>query len=138
MKFTENLFYLFWINNVLRYMNKREVGKQNEDKAKKYLEENGYEIVESNFSCKIGEIDLVGKNETYLCFIEVKYRDKSSLAKGLYAVDRAKQKRIYKVAQVYLMAHKLSQNTACRFDVVSIDGDEITLIKNAFVGGDYG
>ena len=113
-------------------MNKREVGKIYEEKARKYLEENDYVILETNFNCKIGEIDIVGKNEDYYCFIEVKYREKYSLAKGLYAVDKNKQKKIFKVAQVYLMAHKLSQNTACRFDVVSIDGDEITLIKNAF------
>ena len=119
-------------------MNTREIGKLNENKAKEYLEENGYEIVDTNFNCKIGEIDLIGKNEGYICFIEVKYRGNDSLAKGFYAVDKSKQKKIYKVAQVYLMSHKLSQNTACRFDVVSIDGDEITLIKNAFIGGKYG
>lgn len=113
-------------------MNKREVGKKFESKAKTYLENNDYKILESNFSCKIGEIDLIGENEGYICFVEVKYRDKDSLAKGFYAVDKAKQKKIYKVAQVYLMSRKLSTNTACRFDVVSIDGDEITLIKNAF------
>ena len=113
-------------------MNKREIGKRYEEKAKTYLENNGYEIVETNFSCKIGEIDLIGKNEDYTCFIEVKYRDSNSMAKGLYAVDKVKQKKIYKVAQVYLLTHNLNQNTACRFDVVSIDGEEITLIKNAF------
>lgn len=113
-------------------MNTRTIGKLNENRAKKYLENNGYEITETNFSCKIGEIDIIGKNEGYICFIEVKYRDKDSLAKGFYAVDKAKQKKIYKVAQFYLMSHKLSENTACRFDVVSIDGNEFTLIKNAF------
>lgn len=119
-------------------MNKREIGKRYEDKARIYLENNGYKIIESNFSCKIGEIDLIGKNEDYICFIEVKYRDSDSLAKGFYAVDKAKQKKIYKVAQVYLLYNRLNQNTPCRFDVVSIDGNEITLIKNAFVGEKYG
>ena len=50
----------------------------------------------------------------------------------MYAVDKNKQRKIYNVANVYLLARKLSQDTPCRFDVVSIDGDEITLIKNAF------
>ena len=113
-------------------MNKREVGKKYEDKAKEYLVANDYNILDTNFNCKIGEIDIIGKNEEYLCFIEVKYRDSSSMAKGLYAVDKKKQAKIYKVASVYLMSRKLPQDTACRFDVVSIDGDEITLIKNAF------
>lgn len=119
-------------------MNKREVGKKYETKAKTYLESNGYKIIECNFSCKIGEIDIIGENEGYVCFIEVKYRELNSLAKGMYAVDKNKQKKIFNVASVYLMTRKLSQNTPCRFDVVSIDGDEITLIKNAFVGGKYG
>jgi putative endonuclease len=113
-------------------MNKREVGKKYEDKAKEYLIANGYKILDTNFNCKIGEIDIIGKNEGYLCFIEVKYRDANSMAKGLYAVDKKKQTKIYKASSIYLMYRQLPQDTACRFDVVSIDGDEITLIKNAF------
>ena len=113
-------------------MNKREVGKLYENRAKEYLKNIGYEIIDTNFSCKIGEIDIVGKNDGYICFIEVKYRDENSLAKGFYAVNKNKQLKIFKVAQVYLMAKKLSLNTACRFDVISIDGNEITLFKNAF------
>lgn len=119
-------------------MNKREIGRKYETKAKLYLENNGYKIIEINFSCKIGEIDIIAENEGYICFIEVKYRELNSLAKGMFAVDKNKQRKIYNVANVYLLANKLSQNTPCRFDVVSIDGDEITLIKNAFVGGKYG
>lgn len=113
-------------------MNKREIGKKYELIAKNYLIDNNYEILENNFTCKIGEIDIIAKNDDYICFIEVKYRDAKSLAKGLYAVNKYKQNKIYKTAQVYLLSKKLSQSTACRFDVVSIDGDDITLIKNAF------
>ena len=113
-------------------MNKREIGKKYEDVARDYLANNNYEIVESNFLTKIGEIDIIGKNEGYLCFIEVKFRDKDSMAKGLYAVDKNKQKKIYNVAKVYMLKNNISEDTACRFDVISIDGDEITLIKNAF------
>ena len=113
-------------------MNKREIGTKYENIARDYLIKNNYEIVDSNFSTRIGEIDLIGKNEDYLCFIEVKYRDKESLVKGLYAVDKKKQKTIYNVAKIYLTRNNISENTACRFDVISIDGDEITLIKNAF------
>lgn len=113
-------------------MNKRKIGKIYEDMACKYLKDNGYEIIDKNFSCKIGEIDLIAKNEGYICFIEVKYREKNSLAKGMYAVDKHKQNRIFKVAEVYLLSREMSFDTACRFDVISIDGDDITLIKNAF------
>ena len=112
--------------------NKREVGKIFESKAKKYLEDNGYDIIETNYYCKLGEIDIIAENEGYLCFIEVKYRDANSVAKGLFAVNKLKQKTIYNVAKVYMLAKKIKEDTACRFDVVSIDGNEITLIKNAF------
>lgn len=113
-------------------MNKRAIGNKYENIAREYLVNNSYKIIESNFSCKIGEIDIIANNEDYLCFIEVKYRDKDSLAKGLYAVDKNKQKKIYNVAKYYMLINNISDNTACRFDVISIDGGEITLIKNAF------
>lgn len=112
--------------------NRREIGKKYEKEASKYLVSNGYKIIEKNYYCKIGEIDIIAKDEDYLCFIEVKYRDKVSLASGLYAVDKDKQKTIYKVASLYMLDKKISDDTKCRFDVVSIDGDQITLIKNAF------
>ena len=113
-------------------MNKREIGSKYERIAREHLIKNDYNVIETNFRCKIGEIDIIAKNENYLCFIEVKYRDKDSLAKGLYAVDKNKQKKIYNVAKYYMLINNISDDTACRFDVISIDGDEITLIKNAF------
>lgn len=113
-------------------MNKREIGKINEDKAVEYLEKNSYQIIDRNFFSRIGEIDIIARNENYLCFIEVKYREKHGLIKGYEAVNRIKQKTIYNVAKVYMLQKKIKSDTACRFDVVSIDGDDITLIKNAF------
>ena len=113
-------------------INKRKIGNKYEKIAKDYLIRNDYEIIESNFSCKIGEIDIIANNENYLCFIEVKYRDKDSLAKGFYAVNKEKQKKIYNVARFYMLKNNIKDDCACRFDVVSIDGEEITLIKNAF------
>lgn len=113
-------------------INKREIGSKYENVAKKYLEKNGYILVEQNFFSRIGEIDIIANNDGYLCFIEVKYRDKESIACGLYAVDKKKQRAIYKVAKYYMLKNKIKENTPCRFDVISIDGDEITLIKNAF------
>ena len=113
-------------------MNKRELGKKYENVAKKYLIDNDYKIIDANYFTKAGEIDLIGNNEGYLCFIEVKYRDAESIAKGLFAVNRDKQKRIYNAARIYMLLNNIKSDTACRFDVVSIDGNEITLIKNAF------
>lgn len=113
-------------------MNKRQIGNLYENKARKYLSNNGYVILEQNYRTKIGEIDIIAKNDDYLCFIEVKYRDEKSLAIGLYAVDKAKQKTIYNVAKMYMIDNKIDDDTACRFDVISVDGSDIELIKNAF------
>ena len=113
-------------------LNKRQIGNLYENKARKYLSNNGYVILEQNYRTKIGEIDIIAKNDDYLCFIEVKYRDEKSLAIGLYAVDKAKQKTIYNVAKMYMIDNKIDDDTACRFDVISVDGSDIELIKNAF------
>lgn len=113
-------------------MNKRQIGNLYENKARKYLSNNDYVILEQNYRTKIGEIDIIARNENYLCFIEVKYRDEKSLATGLYAVDKAKQKTIYNVAKMYMLENKIDDDTACRFDVISVDGSDIELIKNAF------
>lgn len=113
-------------------MNKREVGTQFEQKAADYLKKNGYTILDKNFRCKTGEIDLIAKNEGYLCFIEVKFR--STLKNGFpsEAITSGKIRRITMTAQFYMLIKQLPQDTPCRFDAVVILEDEITVIKNAF------
>lgn len=113
-------------------MNKREIGSRYESIVRTYLEKHNYKIICQNYRTKIGEIDIIAKNENYLCFIEVKYRDKESLVSGLYAVDKLKQKTIYNVANIYMIENGIDDDTLCRFDVVSVDGSVINLIKNAF------
>jgi putative endonuclease len=97
-----------------------------------YLKEQGYVILEKNFRCRMGEIDLIAREGSYLVFVEVKYRSNASLGDPLEAVDRRKQATIRKVASWYLMKKGLSDRVPCRFDVVGILGKEITLIRNAF------
>lgn len=115
-------------------MNKRAVGSEFEQKAAGYLLNHGYVILERNYRCRIGEIDLIAKNDGYLCFIEVKYR--SGLSKGYpaEAITAHKIRKIVNTASVYMLQHKLSQDTPCRFDAVVILENEISLIKNAFDG----
>jgi putative endonuclease len=115
-------------------MNKREVGSRFEQRAADFLMEHGYVILEYNFRSKMGEIDLIAKDEDYLCFIEVKFR--SNLQKGFpaEAITPQKIKRIIRTAQFYMLLHKIPEDTPCRFDVVDILKDNITLIKNAFYG----
>ena len=115
-------------------MNKRSIGTEYEELAQKYLRENGYEIVETNFRNRRGEIDIIAKDTEYLCFIEVKYRRDRRCGDPLEAVDYKKQRNIIQTALYYMMKNGLNEWTPCRFDVVSVCGDQVRLIKNAFEG----
>ena len=108
-------------------------GKAFEDRAVDFLEEKGYTILDRNSHFHHLEMDVVARDGDTLCFIEVKGRKEHSLVSGLYAVDRAKQKRLRNWATAYLCKQGYSlTNTACRFDVISIEGEKIQLIQNAF------
>jgi len=115
-------------------VNKRELGSRYEDKAARFLSEQGYIILEKNFRSKLGEIDLIGKSDGYLCFIEVKYRSTSDYGLPSEAVDNRKRRRIVRTALSYMNYHKLPPDTPCRFDIVVILNNKYTLIKNAFDG----
>lgn len=113
-------------------MNKRQVGADYENVAASFLQEQGYRILERNYRCRSGEIDLIARDGEYLCFVEVKYRSSGAFGSPLEAVGCRKQQQILKVAKYYLMRKRFSMDTACRFDVVAIAGKEITLLRNAF------
>ena len=111
--------------------NKREIGAEKEKNAAEYLEKQGYIILEKNYRCKSGEVDIIAKDGEYLVFVDVKYR--SSMKKGypLEAISLQKQKRISRTA-IYYMSEKGTTYLPVRFDVIGIWGEKIELIKKAF------
>lgn len=113
-------------------MNKRILGTQYEQRAADFLKEQGYFILQKNYRCRLGEIDIIARDRKYLVFVEVKYRRNDKKGYPGQAVTYQKQRTISKVAGEYLMRHSYNMEVLCRFDVVSILGEEITLIKNAF------
>lgn len=113
-------------------MNKKEVGQKYEEKAAAYLEKMGVVLLEKNFRCRQGEVDLIGLHENCLVFVEVKYRKNLSLGMPEEAVDRAKQLKICRVSDYYRMSHPKEGTRQLRYDVVAICGDEITWYQNAF------
>ncbi len=113
-------------------MNKRQVGTEYEQMAARFLEEQGLEIIETNYRVKIGEIDIIAKDGYTLVFAEVKFRSDKEYGGASFAINEKKKKTIYRVAQWYISAHHLSNNALYRFDAVLIDGNEITHIKNAW------
>lgn len=113
-------------------MNKRDTGGCYEQAAANYLGSRGYELISRNYRCRQGEVDLICRHGKYLVFVEVKYRSSPVMGSPAEAVDHRKQERIRRVAAFYLYSHGLAEDTPCRFDVVSILGQRIEVIQNAF------
>ena len=113
-------------------INKRQIGEKYENEAIEFLLLNNYEILKHHFYTKYGEIDIIGKNDGYICFIEVKFRTNKNFGKAIEAVNIKKQKTIIKISKLYIYQNKLSYDIPYRYDVVCIDNNNIELIKNAF------
>ncbi|MCR4674446.1 MAG: YraN family protein [Lachnospiraceae bacterium] len=113
-------------------MDNRKKGSCYEKLAAEEMEKEGYTILEMNYHCKVGEVDIIAKDKEYLVFAEVKYRKNAKTGMPQEAVNFKKQKKISSTAAYYLMSHHFSDDVSVRFDVISILGDEVTIIKNAF------
>lgn len=112
--------------------NNRRLGADKEALAASYLESRGVSILERNFRCRQGEIDLIARQGEYLVFAEVKYRGSKDKGNALEAVGPAKQARICRVADYYRAVHGIGDNTCVRYDVIGIQGEEIQWVPNAF------
>lgn len=106
-------------------------GKKSEQLAKNYLLKQGLEAVESNFSCRYGELDLIMQDQQTLVIVEVRFRKSSKYGNAAESIDHKKQSRIIAATQYYLMSNKV--NNSVRFDVIAMSNDtDINWIKNAF------
>ncbi|MGI6011103.1 MAG: YraN family protein [Ruminococcus sp.] len=112
--------------------NKRKLGKEYEEVAGRLLQEQGYVILEKNYRCPLGEIDLIAMDKETLVFAEVKYRSSTRQGVPEEAVGREKQKRISRTARWYMMEMNISQDMPCRFDVISVLRNRLRIYKNAF------
>ena len=100
--------------------NKRAVGAIGEEIAEEYLKKNNYEILEKNFRYRrLGEIDIISRENNVICFVEVKSRSSIEYGYPREAVNRKKQDNIRKLAQIYL-AQRNIYNADIRFDVVEV------------------
>lgn len=113
--------------------NRRRIGESYEKRAYDYLQEQGYRILECNYRCRSGEIDLIARDGAYLVFVEVKYRRDTTCGIPEEAVDKRKQRAISRVADYYCMKMGYTELTPCRFDVVAFLGDRVHLFQNAFL-----
>lgn len=111
----------------------RKQGNIAEGSATTYLQTEGLQIIARNFACKSGEIDIIALDaQKTLIFVEVKQRANATFGGGVAAVNIAKQKRIALAAIFYIKKNKPVYK-GIRFDIISITGDNLEHIKNAFV-----
>ena len=97
-------------------------GYQREEQALAHLQQHGLELLARNYSCRIGEIDLVMRDNDTTVFVEVRYRRARAHGGALASISHAKAWRIARAAQVYLKAVRAPADAPIRFDVVAIDG----------------
>lgn len=114
------------------------MGQHYEDYALNYLQQRGLQLVEKNFNCRCGEIDLIMRDSDTLVFVEVKYRNSTQYGNGIEQVTRSKRTKLVNSALLYLARHSRSANPPCRFDVVGIGpeagDDAVQWVKNAIDG----
>jgi putative endonuclease len=115
-------------------VNHRKTGHQYEQIAADYLAGHGFSLIEKNFFCRSGEIDLIMKDKETLVFVEVKYRKNRAYGHAAEAVTPGKAKKLIKTAFFWLKKQNLSPYTTdFRFDIVAIHqgGADIDWFQNA-------
>ena len=112
-------------------MNKKIKGAFGEDLATNYLIKNKYKIIARNYSCAMGEVDIVALDKKTLVFIEVKTRTSQVFGLPREAVNKPKQRHIVKTAQYFRQEYDVF-SLEMRFDVIEILDEKINHIKNAF------
>lgn len=97
-----------------------ELGRHGERIAKRYLQSKGMVIEDQNVRNRMGEIDIIARDDAYLVFVEVRTRRGRRYGTSLESVNTTKQRRLVSVARYYL-AEKGMIDTLCRFDVIGIE-----------------
>lgn len=111
-----------------RRTSRQRSGAAGEQRALDYLQGQGMRLLQRNFLCKGGEIDLVMQEGRTLVFVEVRQRASGRFGGALASITPAKQRRIVHAAQVYLMG--LGAPPPCRFDVVAIEAGQLVWLKD--------
>lgn len=114
-----------------------ELGKKAEEAATEYLRDNGYKIIERNFRCSFGEIDIIAEDADVLVFVEVRSRRSSFYGLPQETVAWTKQQKLRRLAEYYLKIKTVTEKK-CRFDVIGIlftkdqEIKSMDLLKDAF------
>lgn len=118
-------------------MNKKQIlGIAGEQMVAKYLKKQKYKIIATNYTCPVGELDLIALDKDTYVFIEVKTRTSFKYGLPREAVDEFKRRKIERLAQYYMNLHNLNSCLA-RFDVIEVFDTDINHIKNAWNMGEW-
>ncbi len=113
-------------------------GSGAEKLAETYLVDQGLRFLDRNFNCKLGEIDLIMEDKNVLVFVEVRFRKSSAYGTAVETVTLAKQQKLVRAAQHYLLHNKAVRDRPMRFDIVGImpgpTGLRFDWLPNAFCG----
>jgi len=117
-------------------INKIQLGKKGEELARKFLNKKGFNIIDHNFRCRYGEIDLILRKDKAFHFVEVKYRRTLEYGLPQESVNKRKQKKIQGVALLWLKKRHLPLDTEIHFDVLAIsqsgDNTDTNILKMHF------
>jgi putative endonuclease len=112
------------LTRLLSRLLRRDVsGVPGESIACEHLQQKGFKILDRNYRCRSGEVDVVARDGAATVFVEVKERHDASHGEGYEAVTFGKRKRLIRAARLYAASHGLTE-TPIRFDVVSVDWAE--------------
>lgn len=117
---------------MVKFSPRQRIGRNAESEALRYLKKAGLRLVQRNYTCRYGEIDLIMQDGDNLVFVEVRQRTNPNFGGAAVTVDARKQRKIVRSAEHYLQ--KLRGPTpACRIDVVALEPDNTHWIKNAIM-----
>ncbi len=111
---------------------RRELGAKGEDQVAAWYESNGYSVVDRNWRCRQGELDLVARRGRRLVFCEVKGKTGGRYGDPLEMVDAEKQRRVRRAAAAYLAAHPQLADLRVSFDVVADRAGRLERVREAF------
>jgi putative endonuclease len=112
------------------------VGAAAEDRAAEFLRAQGLRLLERNFRCRLGEIDLIMQDGPELVFVEVRSRSHPDYGSAVETIGPRKRQRVVRAAALYLQRHPAAARANCRFDVVAMDGHRLQWIRGAFVAAE--
>jgi putative endonuclease len=111
------------------------IGNQAEQIAADYLKQQGLKLLETNYRCRFGEIDLIMRDNKTLVFVEVRLRSNAMFGGAVYSINSSKQKKLIITAEHFLQQHTTLAKQACRFDAILMDktsATDLQWIQNAF------